>query len=172
MRFVLAGIVLFLADYALAAPLSAERIECRRVTDARNDHAQVVHNPVDGSRQIDITSSGGWTLNLHKILEVKFEISRLKFNVVKRACSQKTETATFPTLCHLGAGEVTVYGDKGETEIIPVYFSMLRVSPMTLDDLYDTLDTDGYLARVTFGTKAGQDVTLTTMFRTGECSVH
>ena len=171
MRFVIAGIFLFLTDYALAAPLSAGRIECRRQTDARNDHAQVVHNPVDGSRQIDITSAGGWTMNLHKILEVKFEITRVKFTVVKRACSQKSETATFPILCHLGAGEVTVYGDKGETEVIPVYFAMLRLSTMTLDDLYDTLDRDGYLARVTFGTRAGQDVTLTTVFRTGECSV-
>ena len=127
MRFILAGIILFLADFALAAPLSAGRIECHRLTDARNDHAQVVHNPVDGTRQIDITSAGGWTLNLHKILEVKFEITRLKFTVEKGACSQKSETATFPSLCHMADGEVTVYGDKGETEIIPVYFSMQHV---------------------------------------------
>jgi hypothetical protein len=49
--------------------------------------------------------------------------------------------------------------------MVPVYFAMLRIAPAVQEDLYDTLDKDGFLVRFTFGTRSGRDVELTQFFR-------
>lgn len=167
MRFLLAALLALPALPVLA--YNHDQIECQRAKHASGDFV-TVRRQENGTKLVELGGTGGWTRNLEKVLGLEFKVTGVKVTMPVKGCHQKDLKADFPIMCHVGGGTLTVTGDEGKSTELPLYFAMLRLSPSTLDDMYDQLDVKTVFARLTFATRKGHDVELSEMFGVQECA--
>lgn len=147
-----------------------DKIECQRAKHGSGDFV-TVRRQENGTKLVELGGNGGWLRNLEKVLGLDYKVTSAKVLMPVKGCHQKDLKEAFPIMCHVGGGTLTVSGEEGKKSTeLPLYFAMLRLSPSTLDDMYDQLDVKTVFARLTFATRLGHDVELSEMFGVQECA--
>ncbi len=154
---------------SFAETIKHGKVDCLKRRHASNDRVEIQKDDQGGTFNIKVSGYGGWTKHVGKILDLPFDVKWAKFSAPKDGCRQRSGEQ-FPILCHAGTSTLEV-GNKEQSAKIPLYYAMLRLSPASLDDLYDYEERDVVLGRFAIGTLEGQTFELSQVFKTADCRV-